>query len=165
LPIPVVAAVNGAAAGSGANLALACDVVVASRSAIFSQPYARIGLIPDAGGTWILPRLIGIARAKAMTFFAEPMSATEAEACGLIWKTVEDAELMTFAQQLVDGLARKPTRGLALQKAAYAATFDNSLTEQLALEAKLQGIAGRTDDYAEGVASFFEKRAARFSGR
>jgi len=165
LPIPVVAAVNGAAAGSGANLALAWEGVVASRSAVFSQPFARIGLVPDAGGSWILPRLIGMARAKAMTFLAEPMSAVEAEACGLIWKVVDDEQLQAFTARLVDDLASKATRSFALQKIAYAAAYGNSWTDQLALEAKLQGIAGRTADYTEGVASFFDKRPARFNGR
>jgi 2-(1,2-epoxy-1,2-dihydrophenyl)acetyl-CoA isomerase len=165
LPIPVVAAVNGVAAGSGANLALACDFVVAARSARFLQSFCRIGLIPDAGGTWMLPRLVGMARARGLTFLGEALSADEALRWGLIWQVVEDEQLMLSAMALVRRLAEQATRGLALQKQAFAASSGNSLEEQLELEARLQAEAGRTADYAEGVAGFFEKRAPHFRGQ
>ncbi|MDP9084872.1 MAG: 2-(1,2-epoxy-1,2-dihydrophenyl)acetyl-CoA isomerase PaaG [Pseudomonadota bacterium] len=165
LPLPVLAAVNGIAAGSGANLALACDLVVAARSAVFSQPFIHLGLIPDAGGTWALPRLVGMARAKAMTFLGERITADEAERWGLIWKVVDDETLSSFANTLARDLATKATRSFALQKAAYAASSDNGLAAQLTLEAQLQTRAGETSDYVEGVNSFFDKREPRFTGR
>lgn len=165
LPIPVVAAVNGVAAGSGANLALACDFVVAARSARFLQSFCRIGLIPDAGGTWVLPRLVGMARARGLSFLGDALSAEEALRWGLIWQVVEDDQLMLSAMALVRRLAEQATRGLALQKQAYAAAFGNSLAQQLELEARLQAEAGRTTDFAEGVAGFLEKRAPRFRGQ
>jgi 2-(1,2-epoxy-1,2-dihydrophenyl)acetyl-CoA isomerase len=165
LPIPVIAAVNGVAAGAGANLALACDLVVAARSARFIEPFCRLGLVPDAGGTWILPRLIGLARTKALTLLGEPLSAEQAQAWGLIWKVVDDAQLMPEALELANRLARQATSGFALQKRAFAASFGHSLEEQLELEADLQTEAGHSADFAEGVAAFLEKREARFRGR
>ena len=165
LPVPVIAAVNGVAAGSGANLAFACDIVIAARSAVFVQPYTRLGLIPDAGGTWLLPRLVGMARAKALSFLGEKLSSEQAAQWGLIWRIGDDAELMPAARDLARDLATQPTRGFALQKQAFAASLSNDLTAQLELEAQLQDLAGRTDDYREGVASFFEKRKPVFGGR
>jgi len=165
LPVPVIAAVNGVAAGSGANLALACDLVVAARSATFIQSFSRVGLIPDAGGTWILPRLIGMARAKAMTLLGEPVGAEQAWQWGLIWQVVDDAQLMPTAMALAHRLAGQATRGFALQKQAFAASLQNSLAAQLELEAQLQVQASGTDDFREGVASFLERREPAFRGR
>ena len=164
LPVPVIAAVNGVAAGSGANLALACDIVIAARSAVFIQSFCRLGLIPDAGGTWMLPRLVGMARAKGLTFLGERLSAEQAAQWGLIWQVVDDTELMTSVLALARTLVTQPTRGFALQKQAFAASLSNSLADQVKLEAQLQTLAGRTDDYREGVASFFEKRNPVFGG-
>jgi 2-(1,2-epoxy-1,2-dihydrophenyl)acetyl-CoA isomerase len=165
LPVPVIAAVNGVAAGSGANLALACDIVIAARSAVFIQSFSRVGLIPDAGGTWILPRLVGMARAKGLSFLGERLAAETAAQWGLIWQVVDDAELMDTALTLARQLAQQPTRSFVLQKRAFAASVSNSLPVQLELEAQLQAIAGGTEDYREGVASFFEKRDPVFGGR
>lgn len=165
LPVPVIAAVNGVAAGSGANLALACDIVIAARSAVFIQPFCRLGLIPDAGGTWMLPRLVGMARAKGLIFLGERLSAEQAAQWGLIWQVVDDTELMPSVLALARELAGQPTRGFALQKQALAASLSNCLADQLELEAQLQTRAGRTDDYREAVAGFFEKRNPVFSGR
>lgn len=165
LPFPVVAAVNGAAAGAGANIALACDIVLAARSASFIQSFARIGLIPDSGGTWILPRLIGPARARALTLLAEPLPAEKAEAWGMIWKVVEDTALMPEAERLCAHLATAPTAGLALIKRALDAAWSNDLSAQLDLERDLQREASQTPDYAEGVRAFMEKRQPKFTGR
>jgi 2-(1,2-epoxy-1,2-dihydrophenyl)acetyl-CoA isomerase len=165
LPVPVIAAVNGIAAGSGANLALACDIVIAAKSAVFLQPFCQIGLIPDAGGTWSLPHAVGMARAKGLTFLAERLSAEQAAQWGLIWQAVDDEALMPTVRELAERLAIMPTRSFALQKQAYLASSKNSLSEQLELEAELQANAAKTDDYREGVASFFEKRKAVFKGR
>ena len=164
LPVPVIAAVNGVAAGSGANLALACDIVIAARSAYFVQSFCRVGLVPDAGGTWILPRLIGMARSKALTFLGEKLSADQAAQWGMIWQVVADEVLMETAMTLAAHLAAQPTRSFELQKQAFAASLSNSLPEQLELEATLQGEAGQTADYREGITSFFEKRPAIFRG-
>jgi len=163
--MPVVCAVNGTAAGAGANLALACDVVLAARSATFVQAFARIGLIPDSGGTWVLPRLVGEARARALAITAEPVSAETAEAWGMIWRCVDDADLASEAEALAARLATQPTVGFALLKRALGATWDNGLDAQLDLERDLQGEAGRTPDYAEGVEAFFAKRRPVFTGR
>jgi 2-(1,2-epoxy-1,2-dihydrophenyl)acetyl-CoA isomerase len=165
LPMPVISAVNGVAAGAGANVAFAGDIVIAGRSAKFIQSFAKLGLVPDAGGTWILPRLIGVARARAIALLAEPVSAEQAEAWGMIWKTVDDAELMTEAHRLAAHFATQPTAGLALMKRAFDLSEINSLDQQLDLERDLQGEAGRLPDYSEGVTAFMKKRAPRFVGR
>jgi 2-(1,2-epoxy-1,2-dihydrophenyl)acetyl-CoA isomerase len=165
LPFPVVAAVNGVAAGAGCNIALACDIVLAGRSASFVQAFARVGLIPDSGGSWILPRLVGDARARGLTLLAEPLSAEKAEAWGLIWKCVDDAALASEAQKLCEHFAAAPTQGLALIKRALNAAADNDLDTQLDLERDLQRAASLTPDYAEGVRAFMEKRKPNFTGR
>ncbi len=164
-PMPIVCAVNGVAAGAGANIALACDIVLAARSAKFIQAFAKIGLLPDSGGTWFLPRLVGLARARGLALLAEPLPAEKAEAWGLIWKAVDDESLMIEAEKLAAHLATQPTIGLALTKQALDASWGNTLDRQLDLERDLQGEAGRTPDYAEGVSAFFAKRAPSFTGR
>ena len=164
-PMPIVCAVNGVAAGAGANIALACDIVLAARSAKFIQAFAKIGLLPDSGGTWFLPRLVGSARARGLALLAEPLPAEKAEAWGLIWKAVDDESLMIEAEKLAAHLATQPTIGLALMKQALDASWGNTLDRQLDLERDLQGEAGRTPDYAEGVSAFFAKRAPSFTGR
>jgi 2-(1,2-epoxy-1,2-dihydrophenyl)acetyl-CoA isomerase len=163
LPFPVVAAVNGVAAGAGANIALACDIVLAGRSARFIQAFAKIGLIPDAGGTWVLPRLVGMARARGLALLAEPLSAEQAESWGLIWKCVDDAALMTEAEGICAMFAAGPSTGLALIKQALNASLSNDLDAQLDLERDLQRAASGTHDYAEGVRAFVEKRAPQFA--
>jgi 2-(1,2-epoxy-1,2-dihydrophenyl)acetyl-CoA isomerase len=165
LPMPVVCAVNGVAAGAGANVAFACDIVVAARSARFSQAFAKIGLVPDSGGTWFLPRLVGGARARALILLSEPVPAEQADAWGMIWKTVEDSELMAEAHRLAAYLAGQPTDGLTLIKQALDASETNSLDQQLELECTLQGRAGLHPDVAEGVDAFLEKRAPKYVGR
>jgi 2-(1,2-epoxy-1,2-dihydrophenyl)acetyl-CoA isomerase len=165
LEMPVVCAVNGVAAGAGANLALACDIVLAAKSASFVQAFARIGLIPDVGGTWFLPRLVGAARARALAMLAEPLPAERAEAWGLIWQAIDDDTLMDAAQALAARLAQGPTVGLALMKRALDAAESNTLNQQLDLERDLQGEAARTPDYAEGVRAFLERRPAKFTRR
>ncbi len=165
LELPVVAAVNGVAAGAGCNLALAADIVVAARSAVFIQAFCRIGLVPDCGGTYWLPRLVGAARARALMLLGEPLSAQQAAEWGMIWRCVEDDRLMEEATMLARRLAEGPTRGLALTKRALIAASDNGLDAQLDLERDLQREAGFTEDYREGVAAFLEKRAPRFAGR
>ena len=162
---PVVCAVNGVAAGAGANIAFACDIVLAARSARFIQAFAKIGLVPDSGGTWSLPRLIGEARAKALALTAEPLSAETAADWGLIWRAVDDETLMTEATGLATRLAVGPTRGLGMTKRAIQAAATNSLDQQLDLERDLQREAGRSADYAEGVTAFLEKRKPEFKGR
>ncbi len=164
LPMPVVCAVNGVAAGAGANVALACDIVLAARSARFIQAFAKIGLVPDAGGTFVLPRLIGDARARALMLLGDPVDAETAERWGMIWRCVDDDALMTEAEALVARLAAAPTQGLALTKRALLASAGNTLDAQLDLERDLQRIAGRTPDFAEGVQAFLDKRAPVFTG-
>jgi len=164
-PVPTIAAVNGVAAGAGANLALAADIVVAARSASFVEAFARIGLIPDAGGTFWLPRLVGTARAMGMCLTTDPVPAATAAEWGLIWEVVEDAALADHAQALARRLAEGPTRAFALTKRALRASAANDLTAQLALEADLQGEAGASRDFREGVTAFLEKRKPRFEGR
>jgi 2-(1,2-epoxy-1,2-dihydrophenyl)acetyl-CoA isomerase len=163
-PIPTLAAVNGAAAGAGANLALACDVVIASESASFSQAFTRIGLIPDAGGTWTLPRQIGTARAMGAMLFADRVSARQAADWGMIYEAVPDAGFAARWQDRAMALATGPTAAFAALKQALRASAGNSFEAQLALEAQLQGICGQTADFREGVAAFLEKRPPRFSG-
>ena len=163
LPFPVVAAVNGVAAGAGANIALACDIVLAARSASFIQSFARIALIPDSGGTWILPRLVGPARARALMLLAEPLTAEKAEAWGMIWKVVDDAALMGEAVKLCGHFAAAPGEALASIKSALDAAWVNDLTTQLDLERDLQHASSLTSNYAEGVRAFIEKRAPKFT--
>lgn len=165
LEMPVVCAVNGVAAGAGANLAFACDIVLAARSASFIQAFCKIGLVPDSGGTWTLPRLVGTARATALAMLGDKVSAEQAEAWGMIWKVVDDSALADEALTLARHLAAQPTRGLALIKRALQASATNTLNQQLDLERDLQRLAGRTHDYQEGVAAFTGKRAPTFEGR
>jgi 2-(1,2-epoxy-1,2-dihydrophenyl)acetyl-CoA isomerase len=162
---PVVCAVNGVAAGAGANLALSCDIVLAARSARFIQPFCRLGLVPDSGGTFYLPRLVGEARAKGLALLGDALDAQQAESWGLIWKTMDDDELMAAARKLAGHLATQPTYGLGLTKHAIQASADNAFDAQLDLERDLQREAGRTPDYAEGVRAFLEKRVPQFTGR
>ena len=159
---PVVCAVNGVAAGAGANLALNCDLVLAARSAQFIEPFCKLGLVPDAGGTYILPRLVGSARARGLALLGEPLAAERAEAWGLIWRVVDDDRLMAEATSLARHLATQATKGLGLIKRAFLASATNSLDAQLDLERDLQREAGRTEDYREGVAAFMAKRRPAF---
>ncbi|MCG6113220.1 MAG: 2-(1,2-epoxy-1,2-dihydrophenyl)acetyl-CoA isomerase PaaG [Paracoccus sp.] len=161
---PVVCAVNGVAAGAGANIALACDIVLAAQSARFIQAFAKIGLVPDAGGSWSLTRILGEARAKALALTADPLPAQQAADWGLIWKAVADDALMDQARALALSLAAGPTLGLGLTKRLIQAAATNSLDEQLDLERDAQRKAGRSADYAEGVTAFLEKRPALFRG-
>jgi 2-(1,2-epoxy-1,2-dihydrophenyl)acetyl-CoA isomerase len=165
LSMPVVCAVNGVAAGAGANLALACDIVLAGEGASFVQAFARIGLIPDCGGTWFLPRLVGMARARALAMLAEPLPARTAAEWGMIWQAVADDRLMAEAHALAARLAGAATSGLALTKRALDMAESNDLDGQLDLERDLQAKAGASPDHAEGVRAFLEKRPAVFSGR
>jgi 2-(1,2-epoxy-1,2-dihydrophenyl)acetyl-CoA isomerase len=164
LPIPVIAAVNGPAAGAGANIALACDIVVAARSAVFIQAFSRLGLIPDAGGTYFLTQRLGAPRALGLALFAEKLPAEQAEAWGLIWKCVDDAALMPTVKQMAAQLAAGPTTGYARTKQAIYAAERQSLEQQLDLERDTQRELGYGHDYREGVAAFLEKRAPRFTG-
>lgn len=163
-PIPTIAAVNGAAAGAGANLALAADVVIAAESASFIQAFTRIGLIPDAGGTWWLPRQIGAARAMGACLFADKITARQAEAWGMIYEVMPDAEFEARVAARAAHLAQGPTSAYRALKRAIRSSFDNVLSAQLALEARLQGAAGKTHDFHEGVAAFLEKRQPKFRG-
>ncbi|MBK7793300.1 MAG: 2-(1,2-epoxy-1,2-dihydrophenyl)acetyl-CoA isomerase [Betaproteobacteria bacterium] len=164
LPLPVVCAVNGVAAGAGANLALACDIVVAGRSASFVQAFCRLGLVPDSGGTYFLPRLVGTARALGLALLGDRLTATDAAAWGLIWQCVDDAELAPATERLAAGLAQAPTRGLVATRRALHAAAGNTLEAQLDLERDLQRELGTSDDYREGVAAFVAKRPPRFVG-
>lgn len=164
-PLPIVGAINGVAAGAGASLALACDIVIAARSVKFIQAFVRIGLVPDCGGTWFLPRLVGDARARALAFTGDAIDAEQAAAWGLIWRCVDDAALVTETQTLAARLAAMPTRTLALIKQALHSAATQDLPAQLRLERELQRDAGTTADAREGVAAFREKRPARFSGK
>ncbi len=164
LPMPVICAVNGVAAGAGANLALACDIVLAAKSASFIEAFSKLGLIPDTGGTWALPRLIGPARAMGLAMLGERLSAEKAEAWGLIWRCVPDDALMMEAMAMAEHFAAAPTKGLAYTKKAMLASWTNTLEQQLALEASMMRELGYSHDYREGVAAFIEKRQPHFKG-
>ncbi len=165
LEMPVIAAVNGAAAGAGANIALACDIVIAKESSYFLQAFSHIGLIPDSGGTYHLPRLIGFQRASALMMLGEKVAAKDAEAMGMIYKAIPEGDWEEYVTKLSQRLAAMPTRGLALTKRALNATFENNLADQLDMEEKIQTTAGKTADYHEGVSAFLEKRKANFTGK
>jgi len=164
LELPVICAVNGVAAGAGANIALACDIVLAATSAKFIQSFAKVGLVPDAGGSWSLPHLLGEARAKALALTAQPLAATQAADWGLIWQAVPDDQLMDQARALAAELADGPTLGLGLTKMAIQAAATNTMDQQLELEAQSQKTCGQSPDYAEGVSAFLNKRAPEFTG-
>jgi 2-(1,2-epoxy-1,2-dihydrophenyl)acetyl-CoA isomerase len=161
---PVICAVNGVAAGAGANIALACDIVIAGRSASFIESFCKLGLIPDSGGTWHLPRLVGMARAKGLAMLGPKVSAEQAEAWGMIWQVVDDGELFDTALDLARQMATQPTRGFAFTKQAFAASAANTLDDQLELEKELMRAAGKTHDYQEGVKAFLEKRTPEYKG-
>jgi 2-(1,2-epoxy-1,2-dihydrophenyl)acetyl-CoA isomerase len=165
LPMPVIAAVNGVAAGAGANIALACDIVIAARSASFVQAFSKLGLIPDSGGTWILPRLVGNARAMGLAMLGNKLPAAQAADWGLIWQCVEDTDLVSSVEALAQQFAVAATRGLAATKEAIRSGWQHSLAEQLDVERDMQRELGRSSDYTEGVAAFTEKRTPRFTGR
>lgn len=162
---PVVAAVNGVAAGAGANIALACDIAVATHSASFTQAFSKIGLIPDSGGTWTLPRLVGLQRATALMMLSDKIAASEAAAMGMIWKVFPDETFADDSLKIAETLAQMPTKGLAYTKQALNKSFSNDFASQLAVEDELQTAAGQTQDYREGVAAFLEKRKPVFQGR
>ncbi|MBT0961098.1 2-(1,2-epoxy-1,2-dihydrophenyl)acetyl-CoA isomerase PaaG [Denitromonas iodatirespirans] len=165
MDMPVIAAVNGVAAGAGANLALACDLVFAARSASFIQAFCKLGLIPDTGGTWSLPRLLGPARAMGLAMLGDKLPAEQAEAWGLIWKCVDDADLMPTVSALARQMAAGPTFGFAQTKKAIWASSTQDFATQLDMERDMMRACGQSDDYREGVAAFMEKRAPRFTGR
>jgi 2-(1,2-epoxy-1,2-dihydrophenyl)acetyl-CoA isomerase len=162
---PVVCAVNGVAAGAGANMALACDIVLAARSASFIQAFCKIGLIPDAGGTYTLPRLIGQARAMGLSMLGDKLPAEQAAQWGLIWRVIDDDQLMSEAHKLCAHFATQPTHALALMKKALNASLEHNLDQQLEVERNLQRSAGQSEDFREGVQAFLEKRPARFRGK
>lgn len=164
-PVPVIAAVNGAAAGAGANLALAADVVIATESAVFLQAFARIGLVPDAGGTYWLPRQMGAARAMGAALFAEPIPAAQAAEWGMIWEAVADGDFAAHWQARARHLAEGPTGTYGHIKRAIRESFDNDLEQQLSLEAELQGLCGKSADFVEGVTAFLQKRKPAFTGK
>lgn len=164
-PVPVIAAVNGIAAGAGANLALAADVVIATESAVFVQAFSRIGLIPDAGGTFIIPRSVGNARAMGMMLFSEPVPARQAADWGMIWEAVPDAEFEARVTARATTLAQGATQAFLATREAIARSSSHDLSEQLALEARLQGQMAATSDFMEGVSAFMQKRPAKFTGR
>jgi 2-(1,2-epoxy-1,2-dihydrophenyl)acetyl-CoA isomerase len=165
LAVPVIAAVNGVAAGAGANIALACDLVIAARSASFVQGFSKLGLVPDSGGTWTLPRLVGNARAMGLALLGDKLSADQAAQWGLIWRSVDDTELSAVVDALATQLAAAPTRGLARTKQALYEGWDRTLEDQLNIERDYQRELGYTADYAEGVAAFTQKRPPQFTGR
>jgi 2-(1,2-epoxy-1,2-dihydrophenyl)acetyl-CoA isomerase len=161
---PIVSAVNGVAAGAGANIALACDITLAAKSASFIQAFSKIGLIPDSGGTYYLPRLVGMQKAAALMFLGDKVMAEDAEKMGMIYKAVADENLQEEAMKIAQTLAKMPTKGIGLTKRLLNESFNNTLTQQLNLEGDLQTIAGSTYDYNEGVNAFLEKRPANFKG-
>ena len=165
IEIPVIAAVNGVAAGAGANVALACDIVVAAKSASFIQAFSKIGLIPDSGGTYFLPRLIGIQKAAALMMTGEAVSAEKAEALGMIYAVYKDSEFETSAMKLADTISAMPTKGLGYTKKLLSQTFNNSLEEQLSLEAETQALSASSKDHQEGIKAFMEKRTPQFTGK
>ncbi|MFW8636425.1 enoyl-CoA hydratase-related protein [Cribrihabitans pelagius] len=164
-PVPTISAVTGAAAGAGANLALAADVVIASESAFFMQAFARIGLMPDAGGTWFLPRQMGLAKAMGAALFAEPITARQASDWGMIWEAVPDDRFEAHWRARAEYLANGPTRAFGAIKTALRESSNRTLPEQLSAEAHLQGECGKSRDFMEGVTAFMEKRPAKFEGR
>ncbi|MEZ0465686.1 enoyl-CoA hydratase-related protein [Phaeobacter sp. SYSU ZJ3003] len=164
-PVPTMSAVNGPVAGAGANLALAADVVIATESAYFLQAFARIGLMPDAGGTWFLPRQMGLAKAMGAALFADKITAKQASDWGMIWEAVPDAEFDAHWRARAAYLAEGPTKAFGAIKTAMRGSYDKSLPEQLSIEAQLQGECGKTRDFLEGVTAFMEKRPAKFEGR
>lgn len=164
-PVPTIAAVNGAAAGAGANLALVQDIVIASQSAYFAQAFTRIGLATDAGGSYMLPRLVGMARAKGAAFFAENISAVQAQNWGMIWEAVPDESFDAVVNERAQHLANGPTQAYRAMKAMFDTSFENGLEAQLLQEARLQGKLGLSRDFQEGVVAFLEKRPAKFEGR
>ena len=161
---PVIAAVNGVAAGAGASIALSCDIVVAKESAVFVQAFSKIGLIPDSGGTFFLPRLVGIQRAAALMMTADPISAIEAQNMGMIYRTFKDDEFIESSFDLAERLAQMPTKALGLTKRLLNKSLNNDLETQINEEEKHQTIAGKTNDFKEGIASFLEKRKPKFNG-
>ena len=165
LPLPVVCAVNGVAAGAGANLALACDIVIATKSASFLQPFCKLGLIPDTGGTYVLPRLVGTARAMGLAMLGDRITAEQAAQWGLIWQCIDDADFSAATEKLVAHFAQAPTLGLARTKQAIYASPSHPLEAQLDLERDLMRELGASDDYREGVAAFLAKRMPQFTGR
>lgn len=165
MPKPVICAVNGVAAGAGANIALACDLVIAAKSANFVQAFCRLGLVPDSAGTWFLPRAVGHARAMGLTLLGDKLPAETAKEWGMIWDVVEDAELKAKVTELAERLAKQPTFGLSLIKKAIHQSSNNTFDEQVLLERDLQRIAGRSEDYREGVQAFMNKREPNFKGR
>jgi 2-(1,2-epoxy-1,2-dihydrophenyl)acetyl-CoA isomerase len=165
MPVPVVAAVNGVAAGAGANVALGCDLVIAGQSASFIQAFSKIGLIPDAGGSWLLPRLVGRARALGLALLGDKLPAEQAQQMGLIWQCVPDAELAAQAQALAERLAGLPTRALAATRQVMDACGEMNMDQALVAEATLQGQLGSAHDYLEGVGAFMQKRAPVFTDR
>lgn len=164
-PVPTISAVNGAAAGAGANLALSADVVIATESAFFLQAFTRIGLIPDAGGTWLLPRQMGLAKAMGASLFAEKITARQADDWGMIWEAVADDVFADHVASRAAHLAKGPTAAYLRVKQALRASFDNDLEGQLGVESKLQGECGKTRDFKEGVVAFMDKRPAIYEGR
>lgn len=162
---PVVCGVNGVAAGAGANIALACDITLAAKSASFIQAFSKIGLIPDSAGTYFLPRLVGMQKATALMFLGDKVMAEDAEKMGMIYKAVADENLQEEAMKIAQTLAKMPTKGIGLTKRLLNESYNNNLTQQLALEGELQTIAGSTYDYNEGVNAFLEKRPANFKGK
>lgn len=165
MPVPTVAAVNGVAAGAGASLALACDLVLAARSASFIQAFSRLGLVPDTGATWLLPRLVGSARALGLALLGERLTAADAAQWGLIWRMVEDADLLPEAMAVAGRLAALPLRGLVATRMAFEQASHSSLADALTQEAQWQRQLGQEDDYREGVAAFRARRPPRFTGR